>query len=285
MSEQIRDVTTITFSGPRFDDAGLDLDVLPELLAYRKLLLETAKQLWRARKPGRRRLPKGFGEAIRLKLYTVENESVTVRLKRVVQADEVPLFASLDQPDEIDDAAQLIDETIEAFSRDEALPKRMPKAVLSLLADFGAALRPDETVKTQSIRSLHNVEFSPDVRRRVSRLMEAVHEDRIDSIGEVRSADVDHRNLASRNVTRRRIPAKSRREYETRSVDVLHDAVHSLQPWLGGNFEMFDSSARPIWETLAELGESVPAEVWDRVPEDLSKNLDRYLYDKPKDTQ
>jgi hypothetical protein len=30
MSDEIRDVTTITFSGPRFDDAGLELDVLAE---------------------------------------------------------------------------------------------------------------------------------------------------------------------------------------------------------------------------------------------------------------
>jgi len=43
MSDEIRDITTVTFSGPRFEDAGLELDVLPELVAYRKLLVETRK--------------------------------------------------------------------------------------------------------------------------------------------------------------------------------------------------------------------------------------------------
>jgi hypothetical protein len=34
---------------------------------------------------------------------------------------------------------------------------------------------------------------------------------------------------------------------------------------------------RPIWERLAAIGASVPAEVWDTVPSDLSENLDHYL--------
>ncbi len=33
----------------------------------------------------------------------------------------------------------------------------------------------------------------------------------------------------------------------------------------------YDSSVRPIWETVVELGASVPGEEWARVPRDLSK--------------
>jgi hypothetical protein len=33
------------FRGPRFEDHGLDVDVLPELIAYKKLLIETAKEI------------------------------------------------------------------------------------------------------------------------------------------------------------------------------------------------------------------------------------------------
>ena len=194
MNERIRDVTTITFSGPRFDDAGLELDVLPELLAYRKLLIATAKELWRAENPDRQRLPKGFEESIRLKFYTIEGGSAAVPIKRVSAADEMPLFAGLDRPDEIDDAAQLIDETIEAIGRDEAVPERMPKPALRLLADLGALLRPDETIKTQAARGPRAAELTPTVRERVSHLIEGVYEDRIEVTGEVRSADVDQRN-------------------------------------------------------------------------------------------
>lgn len=39
---------------------------------------------------------------------------------------------------------------------------------------------------------------------------------------------------------------------------------------------------RPIWEVIAEISRSVPAEAWENVPTDLSKNLDHYLYGAPK---
>ena len=40
---------------------------------------------------------------------------------------------------------------------------------------------------------------------------------------------------------------------------------------------------KPIWEIAAEVAASVPAEEWAKVPADLSKNLDHYLYGAPKD--
>lgn len=49
-------ITTQTFNGKRFEDHGLDLDVLPELIAYKTLLVETAKALWRAKNPERQRV-------------------------------------------------------------------------------------------------------------------------------------------------------------------------------------------------------------------------------------
>jgi hypothetical protein len=104
MSDEIRDVTTITFSGPRFDDAGLELDVLAELLAYRKLLIGTAKELWRTENRERQRLPKGFEESIRLKFYAIESGSAVVPIKRVVTHDDSFLFEWPSRADEIDEA-------------------------------------------------------------------------------------------------------------------------------------------------------------------------------------
>ena len=69
MNDNTRDLTTLTFVGPRFDDHGLDLDVLPELIAYKNLLIETAKALWRAQNPDRERLPKGFESSLSIKFY------------------------------------------------------------------------------------------------------------------------------------------------------------------------------------------------------------------------
>jgi antitoxin (DNA-binding transcriptional repressor) of toxin-antitoxin stability system len=41
----------------------------------------------------------------------------------------------------------------------------------------------------------------------------------------------------------------------------------------------------PIDKVLAAIGRDVPDEDWSRVPTDLSKNLDHYLYGSPKATK
>ena len=39
---------------------------------------------------------------------------------------------------------------------------------------------------------------------------------------------------------------------------------------------------KPIWEVFQELSASVPAEVWDSLPTDLSEQHDHYIYGTPK---
>jgi hypothetical protein len=49
-------------------------------------------------------------------------------------------------------------------------------------------------------------------------------------------------------------------------------------PDIAQDDEAYDDSLPPLWQSVIELGASLPAEVWDRVPEDLAANLDHYLY-------
>lgn len=303
MSDEIRDVTTITFSGPRFDDAGLELDVLAELLAYRKLLIETAKELWRTENRERRRLPKGFEESIRLKFYSIEPGSTVVPIKRVVTHDDSLLFELPACPDEIDEAAQLIDETIAAVSEDRAFPDRMPKVLLPLLVALGETLREGEAIKTRAVRSPGAAELTSETRSRVEGLLDAVYEDRVEIVGEVRSADVDQRNFAIRDSTGAKVPAKFRPEDEAEITDALHDhatcriaivalgefsardgslrrilRVDELERRSVSPDDEYDDSEPPLWQSVVDLGASLPAEEWDRIPTDLAANLDRYLY-------
>ena len=39
----------------------------------------------------------------------------------------------------------------------------------------------------------------------------------------------------------------------------------------------------PIWETIEQLGKAIPNEEWDKVPKDLSANIDHYLYGHAKE--
>jgi len=38
----------------------------------------------------------------------------------------------------------------------------------------------------------------------------------------------------------------------------------------------------PIWETIVNIGQAVPKEEWARIPTDLARNVDHYLYGSPK---
>jgi len=310
MSEEIRDVTTITFAGPRFDDAGLEIDVLSELIAYRKLLIETAKELWRSENRERQRLPKGFEESIRLKFYSIEPGSAAVPIKRVVPTDDTLLFAVPARVDEIDEAAQLIDETIAAASEDRPIPERMPKTALPLLAALGENLRQGEAIRTRAVRSMKAAEFTCDTRLRVERLIEAVYEDHVEIVGEVRSADVDQRNFAIRDAAGAKIPAKFRPEHEAEITDALHEHASCRIAISGvGEFsardgslrrivrvdqisrrdaapgDEYDDSAPTLWQSVIDLGASLPSEEWDRVPPDLAANLDQYLYARHDDEE
>ena len=45
------------------------------------------------------------------------------------------------------------------------------------------------------------------------------------------------------------------------------------------------SDTRPIWERVADISAQVPPEEWEKLPKDLSKNIDHYLYGSPKEDE
>ena len=47
----------------------------------------------------------------------------------------------------------------------------------------------------------------------------------------------------------------------------------------------YNVNARPYWKEVLEIGASVPMEEWEKVPTDLSINLDHYLYGAPKEEE
>ncbi len=216
MSDEIRDITTITFSDPRFDDTGLKVDVLSELLAYRSLLIETAKALWRrSGSPDPEQFSKRIEGSFRLESFSIESGKAIVPIRRVVTHDVSFLRDGPEPIDVIEDAASLIDSTIAAVSADRPIPNRMP----------GHSLRLKESIKTQSIRSNAPAELTIETRMRLEHLVATMNEQNTGH-----SAAADH-------------------------------------------------GSTPLWQSVIELGASLPPGEWDRVPSDLAANLDYYLYD------
>ena len=50
-------------------------------------------------------------------------------------------------------------------------------------------------------------------------------------------------------------------------------------------FPRYDPTAKPIWEIAEEIAATVPDSEWAKVPPDLSKNVDHYLYGAPKEEE
>ena len=44
-----------------------------------------------------------------------------------------------------------------------------------------------------------------------------------------------------------------------------------------------DSTAKPLWQQLVELGAEVPDEEWAKFPRDFARNFEHYMYGAPKE--
>lgn len=69
--------------GKRLEGHAIDVDCTQELVAYRTIILECAKELWRRKHPDRLRLPSGFEDGFRLQFDRGEEGSAVVPLQRV----------------------------------------------------------------------------------------------------------------------------------------------------------------------------------------------------------
>jgi hypothetical protein len=93
----------LRYVGSRFSDARLPVEVLPDLQAFRDLLVAYAKELWREEHQDRKRLPKGFDKSISLDLVAVEQGSAVPKLEWNANPDDVLLPGFVDQMADIVD--------------------------------------------------------------------------------------------------------------------------------------------------------------------------------------
>jgi hypothetical protein len=126
--------------------------------------------------------------------------------------------------------------------------------------------------------------------------------------GEVRAADLDGRQFSLRLDDGTKIVAKFTSEQEDRITEALRDHASrrlrlkgSAEVAAGGKIKRVASveslavepveaakpvaGGKPIWEVVLEIGASVPAEEWAKVPTDAARNLHHYLYGAPKEDE
>ena len=302
MTQHHRELASLRFSGPRFDDHGIEIDVLHELQAYKHVLVETAKELWRQKNPGRERLPRGFEDGAAFKVFRIDPGSAVVPIMRAVPDGILPGLAV----DEFDTAALILADAIAAADADHALPSALPPAVIPALADLGSTLGMDESFFVRVPSRTGEAHYTHAARERLQSWQMPSYQDVVDLAGEVRLADLDSGSFALRLPDGRKVTGKFSPEQETQVVEALREhgsrwlrvqgvaefatddralrrivRIHSVAIQPPGD-SPFDPAARPIWEEVAEVGAAVPEKVLKKLPRDLAKNYRHYLYGAPK---
>ena len=293
------DLATLRFDGKRFEGHALDVECTKELIAYRNLVVECAKELWRRKHPDRARLPRGFEEDFRLQFNRLDDGSAAVPLQRVRANDQSELL-----DDEFDEAADLIDAAIAAANDDELLPDALPSNVIPLFRDFGKSLRPDEVLFTRSRHASTDAAYTAKARKRLTEWVVSTYEDVVDVVGEVQMGSVSGTFSLKLDDTKTVVSGRFSPEQESEVLDALRNHrsvrlhVQGIAEFATSDRQIkkfsrvdkvapaalteqgFDETAVPIWEQLAEIGESAPKGTWDGVPSDLSTRIDEIVYQR-----
>lgn len=80
----------------------------------------------------------------------------------------------------------------------------------------------------------------------------------------------------------RRITEKVKSGFYQSADELIERSLDLLDQRDGAKPSARLAAPRSIWEIADEISRSVPDEEWAKLPTDLSKNFDHYLYGAPK---
>lgn len=306
MAKNKKELVIVNFDGPRFDDHALDIDVLPELIIYKKLLIETAVEIWRKRNPSKRRLPRGFRDNLIIKFYELKGGSTSVPLVRELDIPDAPQLSL--EADELDEAALVLERTLLAAGKGEPAPADLPSSVVPIFNDLGRTLKESEGLGFRSQLTGETARFDRKIKGQILSWTNPTYEKHTELNGEVRAASIDATSFKMRLEDGRNVSGKYSAEDKDKILEALK-GHESLRLRIDGTVEFYArdgtpkrfvtvdkiviavaeedkqraTDERPIWEQLIEIGSSVSNEEWKRVPDDFANNVDHYLYGKHRD--
>lgn len=294
-----KEVVRLHFKGRRFKDHALDLSALKELQHFQKMVEDTAEALWRAANPERERIPKNFKDRTRLCLRQIEDGSAATPLE--IYIEEEPQQALwVEEPGELKEAVDLAMEVFKAAHSEEPLPERFPKKLLNEYALWGRSLSEEESLEMTKPEHAP-VAVSPGAREHLSALADAPYEDALEVTGQVLEADVhrktfqlwldDKRNVrVAFNPEQESLITTALKDYQSVRLEIRGRGLYSAQGILQAVSQVsgiqyvevgppcFDATAPQIEDVILAISKQIPDEEWNKVPSDLSEDLDRYIY-------
>lgn len=304
MAGEWKEVAQLQFKGDRFRDHALDLTALTELRQFQTIVAETAKALWKAAHPDRERLPPHFEERTRLCLRRIDEGSAVAPLEVYMEEPEQGEFWE-PEPKEISEAVTLARQVFDRVAQDKPLPPKFPTELVSDYAELGKTLAANEELQIKQTGIRKTAKVNAKNRQRLARYIEAPHETIYEVTGEVLAADIRQQRfqvwindrssvtapfsevqeelvtsaLKEHRVLRMRV--KGRAEVAATGKLLRFVAIDELKI-VEAEPVLFDVNAIPIEDILEAIAKEVPQEEWDNLPDDLTDDLDHYLYGTPK---
>ncbi|MFR9801724.1 hypothetical protein ACL02T_05375 [Pseudonocardia sp. RS010] len=149
-------------TGRRFEDGGMPVEALPELAAYRDLVLSVARELYLRQNRARQRVPRGFADSFELRLREINKGSAVPVLERVI-GDGALLPSSTDRY--FDDARDMVQNAILSVAGSGRLPESFPARTLPEFSRFGRTLKAGEFIELSSPVNPRPARYSAAVRR------------------------------------------------------------------------------------------------------------------------
>lgn len=185
---------THVLRGARFEGRSVPLTVLPDLTAYRDLVVEVARVLFFRENPERQRVPRGFEEGFELVLRGIGEGSAVVPLER--RKKPIPLqlpLLSVVKPDLFDQARDVVNLMIEASNTGGMVPVEFPVEALKHFNNFGRTLRDDESIEISGPVGRPRASYNKRTRKRLVLLKEGTYEDAVEITGRVVQFDTQRR--------------------------------------------------------------------------------------------
>ncbi len=171
------------FAGGRFDAHAIPFEVLPDLAAYRSLLVEVAKMLFKQRHNNRVRVPKGFEDSFQIGLVRVEGGhsavAVGVRLPPRQTAPQGDLgFATYE---EFEEAKTYVDDLIRRVQTTGEVPADFPTELAGRFNPFGQSLQTDEYIEL-GYDTPNPVRYDTFIRKRIVLSREKTYENAVNAV-------------------------------------------------------------------------------------------------------
>lgn len=180
------------FAGGRFDSHTIPLEVLPDLAAYRKLVVEVAKMIFRRRVGERVRVPKGFEDSFQIGLARIEGgRSAVAYMPRFCPvgapppqqslnfAANQPSFSQPKYPD-FDDARAYIDDLIDSVGSTGSVPQDFPVELAGFFNSFGQSLDENEFIEL-GFGGAKPVRYDTLIRKKIVLSRETTYENAVDA--------------------------------------------------------------------------------------------------------